>query len=180
MLCKIWGFYGGDYEQCRLLGYKNPVCTSHGTYYISATGPSRLILCMISGFHGGGYEECRFLECDAVWVLQESTFGRNVSPPSSVWKESSSSLILSTLMMEEIRSSEMLVLSRATRRHIPEDGIPHSRRRENLKSYTNIYSQKASKIVNANIRVDIFTHLTGRNIFTDKAGNWHFYIHKVI
>jgi hypothetical protein len=22
MLCRILGFYGGDYEQCRLLGYK--------------------------------------------------------------------------------------------------------------------------------------------------------------
>jgi hypothetical protein len=28
MLCKIWCFYGGDYEECRLRGYKNPVRTS--------------------------------------------------------------------------------------------------------------------------------------------------------
>jgi hypothetical protein len=34
-----------------------------------------------------------------------------------------SSLILVTMMMEAIRSSEMSVLTRATRRHIPEDGI---------------------------------------------------------
>jgi hypothetical protein len=26
--CKILGFHGGDYEECRLLGYKNPVRTS--------------------------------------------------------------------------------------------------------------------------------------------------------
>jgi hypothetical protein len=31
MLCKIFGFHGGDYEECRLLGYKNPVRTSQET-----------------------------------------------------------------------------------------------------------------------------------------------------
>jgi hypothetical protein len=29
---KIWGFHGGDYGQCRLLGYKNPVRTSQETH----------------------------------------------------------------------------------------------------------------------------------------------------
>jgi hypothetical protein len=47
----------------------------------------------------------------------------------------SSSLILSTLIMEEKRSSETSVLTRATWRHIQEDGILHSHRRENLKFY---------------------------------------------
>jgi hypothetical protein len=41
-----------------------------------------------------------------------------------------------TLMMEAIRPSETPVLTRATRRNIPEDGIVHSRRREHLKTYT--------------------------------------------
>jgi hypothetical protein len=41
----------------------------------------------------------------------------------------------STLKMEAVRSSETSVHTRSTRRHIPEDGILHSRRRENLKSY---------------------------------------------
>jgi hypothetical protein len=40
-----------------------------------------------------------------------------------------------TLMMEEIRSSEMSVLTRATRRNIAEGAILYSHRRENLKSY---------------------------------------------
>jgi hypothetical protein len=40
-----------------------------------------------------------------------------------------------TPMMEAIRSSETSVLTRATRLHILEDGIVHSHRGENLKSY---------------------------------------------
>jgi hypothetical protein len=57
MLCKICGFHGGNYEECRLLGYSNPVRTSQGTY-TSATESSRLMLCNIWGFHGGDHEEC--------------------------------------------------------------------------------------------------------------------------
>jgi hypothetical protein len=44
--------------------------------------------------------------------------------------------ILVTLMMETIRSSETSVLTGDTRRHIPEESIVHSHRRQNLKSYT--------------------------------------------
>jgi hypothetical protein len=36
-----------------------------------------------------------------------------------------SSLNLSTLMIETIRSSKTSVLTRVTRRHIPEDGVLH-------------------------------------------------------
>jgi hypothetical protein len=61
MLCKIWGFHGGAYEECRLLGYKRPVRTSQETHYLATTELSRLMLCKIWGFHGGDYEECRLL-----------------------------------------------------------------------------------------------------------------------
>jgi hypothetical protein len=64
-----WGFQAGDYEECRLLGYKTPVRTSQETHYLSATDSSRLMLCKIWCYHGGDYEVCRLLGCYDVWLL---------------------------------------------------------------------------------------------------------------
>jgi hypothetical protein len=46
-----------------------------------------------------------------------------------------SSPITDTLVMEAMYSSETSVLITAARHHIPENGILHSHRREDLKSY---------------------------------------------
>jgi hypothetical protein len=88
MLCKIWGFHGGDYEACRLLGYKVPVRDSHTLRLRYRVKP--VIPCKIWGFHGCDYEECRLLGCNVLRVLLQPTFQRHVSPPSSGWKESAS------------------------------------------------------------------------------------------
>jgi hypothetical protein len=76
-LYRMWGFQGSDYEECRLLGYKNPVPTSRETHYVSATEPSRLMLCKIWCFHGSEYEECHILG----YKTQFLPHGRHITSP---------------------------------------------------------------------------------------------------
>jgi hypothetical protein len=118
-------FHGGDYEKCCLLGYKNPVRTSQETHYFSATGPSRLMLCKIWVFTAVAMMNavfwdvspcgsCKNRHLGGIYRLHQLLFTANVLPIS---------LFLFTLMTEEICSSETSVLTRVTRRYIPEDGI---------------------------------------------------------
>jgi hypothetical protein len=85
VLCKIGGYHCGDYEECRLLGYKNLVRTSQETHYVSATEPSRLMLCKILGFRGGDYEEFRLLGYkNPVRTSQETHYVSASEPSRSV------------------------------------------------------------------------------------------------
>jgi hypothetical protein len=67
--------------------------------------------------------------------LETSAFLRSVLQLLVTANVVPSSQIVSTLIMEDTRSSETSVLTRTKRRNIPKDGILHSHRRENLKSY---------------------------------------------
>jgi hypothetical protein len=75
-------FNGGDYEECRLLGYKNPVRTSQETHYVSATEPNRLLLCKIWGFHGGNYEEHHLLGYENLVPTSQETYYVSATDPS--------------------------------------------------------------------------------------------------
>jgi hypothetical protein len=71
------------------------------------------------------------------WRMESSgIWCRLCAPVRSSISEECISPILFTLIKEKIRSSEPSVLTWATRRHIPQDGILHSHRRDNQKSYT--------------------------------------------
>jgi hypothetical protein len=77
------GFHGSDYEEWRVLGYKNPVRTSQVTPYISATESSQLMLCKISGFHGGDYGEWRILGYKTLFVLHRRHLMSPLQSPAS-------------------------------------------------------------------------------------------------
>jgi hypothetical protein len=83
-LCKIRGFPGDDYKECRLLGYKTPVRTSQETHYVSATEPSQLMLCKIWGFHDDDYEECRLLGYKTPVQTSQETHYVSVTEPSQL------------------------------------------------------------------------------------------------
>jgi hypothetical protein len=82
--CKVRGFHGSNYEECRLLGYKNPVLASQETHYVSTTEPSPLMLCNIWGFHGGNYKECLLLRYKNPGRTSQETHYVSATEPSKL------------------------------------------------------------------------------------------------
>jgi hypothetical protein len=113
----------------------------------------------------------------------------NESPPSAKVLPSSrasvasygyvpSSPILVTLMMEAPSSFETSVLTRATRRNITEDGILHSQRRENLKSYIALIGWTLQRRRNvSSVRYELDFYIPENDILhSDRCENLKSYI----
>jgi hypothetical protein len=60
------------------------------------------------------------------------------------------------MTVKAIRSSKTSVFTRSTRRHIPEDDILHSHRRENLKSYIALTGFLCSRDVMCLLQLDSY------------------------
>jgi hypothetical protein len=99
----IWGFHGGDYEECRLLGCGAVQILYKPTFRRKVPPPSP----------GQKKKEKKSASEEPAWADGYSHF--TLVPRSRIFS--------STLKMEAIRSSETSVYTISTRRHIPEDGI---------------------------------------------------------
>jgi hypothetical protein len=90
-----------------------------------------------------------------------------------------SSPILVTSIMEVVLSSETSVLPRTTRHHIAEDGILHSHRSENLKSYIALTGWALLRRRNVSpVKYELRFYITEEAIFrSHRRENLKSYIH---
>jgi hypothetical protein len=127
------------------------ICTEFGEWQAPGETPSHtdeVEGVFIWSFHGCAYEEYRILGCDTARLLKnprsggashlhhqseknqqahrEGIFLRNMLQVLVTANFIPISLILFTLMMEAICSSGKWVLTGATWRHVPDDGILYS------------------------------------------------------
>jgi hypothetical protein len=73
------------------------------------------------------------------------------------------------MMMEAIRSTEVSILTRATRRHVPEDGILHSDRHENLEFYIALTGWALQRRRNVSpVRYELGVYITEEGILDTK------------
>jgi hypothetical protein len=134
--CKILGFRGGEYEEYRLLGcytvslVRTDVSEGRIASIIRVTKICELGTFAVTNNRSTMRRNTNYYLKYLVYSIFHSVLRllviANVVP---------SSPILVALMMKAIRSSETSVLTRATQRHIQEDGILHSHRCDDLKSY---------------------------------------------
>jgi hypothetical protein len=105
---------------------------------LQARDGNTLTICKIRGFHSSNYEEYHLLGCYVMWLFKNRCFRRTYRlhhQDDKNWRSVlrllvtatvvPSPLILVTLMMVEIHSSKMSVLTSATWRNIPEGDILH-------------------------------------------------------
>jgi hypothetical protein len=102
--------------------FVSPIITTYYTQKIASSGMLRFVALV-----GTDFSEDLSASFIRVFLLSVHRLLITASVPSSP--------ILVTLMKEAPSSYETWVLTRATRRNIPEYAILHSHRRENLKSY---------------------------------------------
>jgi hypothetical protein len=140
-LFQIWCFHGGDYEE------------GHGSQ--RAVVPVMMMMTMMMIMKDTVFWDitprgsCKNRRLGGTYLLlhQSERNQRDSVFQLLVTANVPSSLNLFTLMMEAISCSETSVLTRSTRRHIQEDDILHSHRRENLKSYMSSYLFKGVSII---------------------------------
>jgi hypothetical protein len=123
-------------EECRLLGYKNLVRISQETHYVSATYQSRLCYVRFEVFTAVTMKNAVFLDVMPRGSRKNRHLGGSYRLQHQGDRNQRNMNNIFNLMMEvEVIMFLPNVLTRATRRHIPEDDILHNSRRERLKSY---------------------------------------------